>query len=44
MKIPELHVGLLFFIVLSTSLVMVSAAFFPAKKDVHESPEIKSEM
>jgi NhaP-type Na+/H+ or K+/H+ antiporter len=44
MKIPQLHVGLLFFIVLSTSLVMVSAAFFPAKKDVHESPEIKSEM
>jgi NhaP-type Na+/H+ or K+/H+ antiporter len=29
MKIPQLHVGLLFFIVLSTSLVMVSAAFFP---------------
>ncbi len=32
MKIPQLHVGLLFFIVLSTSLVMVSAAFFPSKK------------
>lgn len=33
MKIPQLHVGLLFFIVLSTSLVMVSAAFFPSKKE-----------
>lgn len=28
MKIPELHTGLLFFIVLSTSLVMVSSAFY----------------
>jgi NhaP-type Na+/H+ or K+/H+ antiporter len=34
MKIPQLHVGLLFFIVLSTSLVMVSAAFFPVKKEL----------
>ncbi len=28
MKIPELHTGLLFFVVLSTSLVMVSSAFY----------------
>jgi len=34
MKIPQLHVGLLFFIVLSTSLVMVSATFFPVKKEL----------
>lgn len=33
MKIPQLHVGLLFFIVLSTSLVMVSAAVFPSAKE-----------
>lgn len=33
MKLPQLHVGLLFFIVLSTSLVMVSAAFFPSKNE-----------
>ncbi len=32
MKIPQLHVGLLFFIVLATSLVMISSAFVREKQ------------
>ena len=38
MKIPQLHVGLLFFIVLSTSLVMISSAFVQPqqKEDIQE--------
>jgi NhaP-type Na+/H+ or K+/H+ antiporter len=31
MKLPQLHTGLLFFIVLSTSLVMVSSVFLKSK-------------
>jgi len=33
MKIPQLHVGLLFFIVLSTSLVMISSVFVKEKDE-----------
>ena len=38
MKIPQLHVGLLFFIVLSTSLVMISSVFVQPqqKEDMQE--------